>query len=1202
MECLKQFKFILFIKDKELNEKDFWKNFNWQFEDEKEEKQKRASAIPINPSHQISGPAKEIKITSSPSPNVTNTNQSLSNGDISFSKSIGSPNSISPASVSPPNMDVKHQKPKKKKKKKKEKMKKHVIKIEGNEARDLFPKEESPVDNSLQNSELEVKEIDVNELVILRNEEVKITSMPLLTQSLDLEKRITPPIQLIDLEDDELHDSEEDKSEFLKTVSLPVLSQLSHIRETTEEKVEETNDQNFEEKGNETETKLVQGNADKGLESVPQSPSKHENFNAEELISDVLDKMEEINFELEASAEEVKQQEVIEEKKEEQEVLEEKKEKQEKEESLLVEKESATSETSAQGPEAQKEQYRENENQKEKSDREEKGEKRSENKVQTVGARDSEEEPLKKDSLESISELRVVNVLEKSGHSRNQDLLARVNEAIKEVLLESQSGQRVLYKSSPSAIKLCASVEHVLLDGFCNKAGIMHKVNILHKVGIFDKEAYWPYLKHLPSCLPSTGDFLESIKSNKDVQTDLGRARCFIFFSLNQQSLSEFLESLRMDESLTCSFYSADSFWRDEDMVNIFLSLLNGLKAIQFQLDTFESHLDDVDAWNLSFHISGNSHQKLGDNSFTQEVERKKKRSKRVTVVNIVDSPEFGKREKAATLEEVPTHSPQMLLNEIISNIKAPQSRKNSEQDLEKKKISSASLQQVEEQLKLEESSKKEEGKDIEHDSLKGEIETKEIRVEKIEEKVDEKVEKSPEKVRKADGESPTNEKVDKIARVKSQNFGVEDDESHEKFEWVGGKLIKVTTKVDKGEVEEALNTLANLPSFDFSESDLILSNPTSPSSSRKPGSKEEKLTATRKKPVIKLNSIPPLSNYIIEDYFPNKNSMPISNIDPSFRASMYVSSSNDSLSKDIDTLSAFTKSERSFKGEINKNSSLRATMYVSSTLEADSPKDSNTIIKSHKNKEENVSVYVGSKFKYIFLKDSSPVKNAKCPNCSSGLSYGLFGNARYCTYTNLHFCKEPNCFGNEKSVIPSKVVFEWNFAPFPVSVPSKKFIDANAEKSAFDVENINPKIYQLSFRLKAVRIQRLQFEILAEYINTCARNASMPKINPVYEFIVKQVIDFYTLKALNDVNTGALSVYLDRVIGEMKDHITKTCEACQLKGSYCEGCRSEEILYKFDFEKVRECSECNALFHTKCFKSPKNCPKCNRKKKFGNI
>ena len=110
---------------------------------------------------------------------------------------------------------------------------------------------------------------------------------------------------------------------------------------------------------------------------------------------------------------------------------------------------------------------------------------------------------------------------------------------------------------SPEGI-IFSSIENILLDGL-NKTSIFDKVTLFHKVGIFDKQVYWNYLKNITKCLPSTEDFIESIKSNKDVQTDLGRGRNFIFSALNQHLLGSFLESLKMDNSLTNSFYLIDS-------------------------------------------------------------------------------------------------------------------------------------------------------------------------------------------------------------------------------------------------------------------------------------------------------------------------------------------------------------------------------------------------------------------------------------------------------------------------------------------------------------------------------------------------------------------------------------------------------------------------------------------------------------------
>jgi hypothetical protein len=56
--------------------------------------------------------------------------------------------------------------------------------------------------------------------------------------------------------------------------------------------------------------------------------------------------------------------------------------------------------------------------------------------------------------------------------------------------------------------------------------------------------------------------------------------------------------------------------------------------------------------------------------------------------------------------------------------------------------------------------------------------------------------------------------------------------------------------------------------------------------------------------------------------------------------------------------------------------------------------------------------------------------QNYECADCSKAIGT-LFGPAKVCGYTKMYYCDE--CHVDEMSIIPAKVVYNWNFQTYKV-------------------------------------------------------------------------------------------------------------------------------------------------------------------------
>ncbi|XP_034092280.1 run domain Beclin-1-interacting and cysteine-rich domain-containing protein-like [Gymnodraco acuticeps] len=71
-----------------------------------------------------------------------------------------------------------------------------------------------------------------------------------------------------------------------------------------------------------------------------------------------------------------------------------------------------------------------------------------------------------------------------------------------------------------------------------------------------------------------------------------------------------------------------------------------------------------------------------------------------------------------------------------------------------------------------------------------------------------------------------------------------------------------------------------------------------------------------------------------------------------------------------------------------------------------------------------------------------------------------------------------------------------------------------------------------------------------------------------------------------NDINSGLYK----------KNKALEVVRLCQAKGFVCEFCGNEkDIIFPFQLNKCQHCEECHACYHRNCFRTGKDCPRCQR-------
>ena len=73
------------------------------------------------------------------------------------------------------------------------------------------------------------------------------------------------------------------------------------------------------------------------------------------------------------------------------------------------------------------------------------------------------------------------------------------------------------------------------------------------------------------------------------------------------------------------------------------------------------------------------------------------------------------------------------------------------------------------------------------------------------------------------------------------------------------------------------------------------------------------------------------------------------------------------------------------------------------------------------------------------------------------------------CDYSGKYFCSE--CHWGSLSIIPARVVLNWDFQQDPVSRVSKQFLKLMTKKPILNLESINPKLFSFVEELALVKV-----------------------------------------------------------------------------------------------------------------------------------
>eukprot|EP01029_Cantina_marsupialis_P003990 TRINITY_DN139_c8_g1_i1.p1 TRINITY_DN139_c8_g1~~TRINITY_DN139_c8_g1_i1.p1 ORF type:complete len:1967 (+),score=557.35 TRINITY_DN139_c8_g1_i1:49-5949(+) len=236
-----------------------------------------------------------------------------------------------------------------------------------------------------------------------------------------------------------------------------------------------------------------------------------------------------------------------------------------------------------------------------------------------------------------------------------------------------------------------------------------------------------------------------------------------------------------------------------------------------------------------------------------------------------------------------------------------------------------------------------------------------------------------------------------------------------------------------------------------------------------------------------------------------------------------------------------------------------------------------------------------------ISRKGRAAAQHNMCAKCRTIVS--SVGQLHTCYYSGDMFCG--NCYSHKKVVIPARVLHHWDFKKYRVCDDVAAYLESSQNSPNFNIEKINPTLFDKNANLRHIRVLRDQLFSLNEIVHDCADSQSLILLLADRRFHLFNEPQMFALRDLIDVGNGALVEFLMRAIDALAGHVFG-CSSCMNLGSYCAVCgpqkhkdcspiprsielsmppeKRKETLFKFQIKDVDQCPDCHRVCHKKCY------------------
>ncbi|KAG0415600.1 hypothetical protein HPB47_007216 [Ixodes persulcatus] len=164
-----------------------------------------------------------------------------------------------------------------------------------------------------------------------------------------------------------------------------------------------------------------------------------------------------------------------------------------------------------------------------------------------------------------------------------------------------------------------------------------------------------------------------------------------------------------------------------------------------------------------------------------------------------------------------------------------------------------------------------------------------------------------------------------------------------------------------------------------------------------------------------------------------------------------------------------------------------------------------------------------------------------RCAECRQNV-FPQQGQPRRCEYTGRYYCSL--CHWNSQTIVPARVLHNWDFEPRKVCRASLQFLRLMVRKPILNLDELNPMLFTFVEDLGHVKKLREDILRMKQYLTLChaAQQQKLLLLLHKRQHFVEGS-HMYSLQDLIDLHDGNLLGYLTQVHQVFFDHITKSCE-----------------------------------------------------------
>ncbi|XP_067412382.1 pleckstrin homology domain-containing family M member 1 [Emydura macquarii macquarii] len=221
------------------------------------------------------------------------------------------------------------------------------------------------------------------------------------------------------------------------------------------------------------------------------------------------------------------------------------------------------------------------------------------------------------------------------------------------------------------------------------------------------------------------------------------------------------------------------------------------------------------------------------------------------------------------------------------------------------------------------------------------------------------------------------------------------------------------------------------------------------------------------------------------------------------------------------------------------------------------------------------------------------------CAGCSRQIGF-CFVKPKLCAFSGLYYCD--NCHQDDESVIPSRLIHNWDLTKRAVCRQAFKFLSQIRNQPLINLKLVNESLYDHVERMSQICRRREQLKLLGDYLIMC-RSGALKELSKRLDHrnYLLESPHKYSVTDLRQIADGIFEEYLQSLI-QFASHHVYNCDLCTQRGFICQICNHSSIIFPFEFDTTIRCRDCKTVFHRGCQDSMKSCPRCKRRKKYQQL